>query len=784
MKRTRILSCVLAAAVSAFAVFPALADYTEGTYDVERERITYDDGSATNDIDGSPALQVGGSGNYDYDEGIDDRTYMFKFPSTGGNCEMMTNDFFLSFDFRFDTIDGAVPGVIGIDRVDDNGKNEKTGPMFTYSDGQIRTQTGSDKYSDLGEVSPDTWYTIEMEGKMVADDAAVEFRLYGYEDGEKTLISSEPALNLRQFYAGANNGRPNLMYAASASIDNVIFISEYPDEVRVTSDASEVDAGQSITLDYEMYRFDKLMTKHDVVWSVYDEANASEITDGSVTISDSGVLRADINSDDQTVTVRATTNASGQELTGTYQVKINAVSTEDEPFDSIVISGPSSVKAGTSTQYSFTAEKNGADVTDTIEDSDVVWSVYTPDDLLENGNTGIKAENGLLSIDDSIIAQNIVLRASTESGAVYTSYPVAIEFSDNQTETVLGSNACETDMGMTERADSWDGSYAYRSLGAFNVVTFSRSSDYVLTALDIKFEQADSGFTLRQVSGNKSSPCVRYHDGSLAMQTSGSKWDPLMKIDSDTWYHIEMLYSHNENNASLMIAPYNADGTLGETSRFLAVNTRNNEAYDGLQIETGAVVDNVKIAVPQADAIQLSAESSSMFAGSDNQITASASRNGLPLLSYSGLTWEVLDSDNLPIINGSVTISQTGLLTVDTMAAEQTINVVASSGDVSASIPITIQSSEVFRVTNLGLNEEKTKIVKMYVDKDFYYNDSVTFIIAVYSPEGELKGVSFRSGYGDNYGIGPNEVNFDFTLPEDFDPATDTISTFVWTSLN
>ena len=72
----------------------------------------------------------------------------------------------------------------------------------------------------------------------------------------------------------------------------------------------------------------------------------------------------------------------------------------------------------------------------------------------------------------------------------------------------------------------------------------------------------------------------------------------------------------------------------------------------------------------------------------------------------------------------------------------------------------------------------------MYVDKDFYYNDSVTFIIAVYSPEGELKGVSFRSGYGDNYGIGPNEVNFDFTLPEDFDPATDTISTFVWTSLN
>lgn len=787
MKRTvkRILSCVLAAAtVSAFAAFPALADYTACGYDIEREHITYDDGNTTNDIDGSPALQVGGSGEYDVNTGLDDRTNMFKFPSSGGNCEMMTNDFFLSFDFRFDTIDGAVPGVIGIDRIDDNGRNEKTGPKLTYSGGQIRNETGSNKFEYIGNISPDTWYTVELEGKMVVDDAAVEFRLYSYENGTKTLISSEPNLNLRQFYAGSNNGRPNLLYAASASIDNVIFISEYPDEIRVLSGTSEVDAGQAITLDYAMYRIDKPMTKHPVEWSVYDEANENEITDGSVTINDSGVLRADINSPDQTVTVRATTNVSGQELTGTYQVAVNAVSTEEEPFDSIVINGPSSVKAGTSTQYSFTAMKNGEDVTASIEDSDVVWSIYTPDDLFENKNIKITAENGLLAVDDSVIAQNIILRASTHSGAVYTAYPVAIEFSDNQSETILGSNACETDMGLTERADSWDGSYAYRATGAFNVVTFERRSDYVLTALDIKFEQADSGFTLKQVSGNKSNPCVRFHDGSLSLQTGGSKWDSLMEINSDTWYHIEILYSHNESNASLTIAPYNADGTLGETSRFLAVNTRNNEAYDGLQIEGGTVVDNVKIVVPEADNIQLSAESNSMFAGSDNQITANASRNGLPLLNYTGLTWSVLDSEDLPIIDGSITINQMGLLTVDTMAPEQTVNVVASSGDVSASIPITIQSSEVFKVTNLGLNEDKTKIVKMYVDKDFYYNDSVTFIIAVYSPDGILKGVSFRSGYGDNYVIGSNEVNFDFTLPDDFDPATDTISTFVWTSLN
>ena len=94
---------------------------------------------------------------------------------------MMTNDFFLSFDFSFDAVDGTVPGVFGIDRYDDNNKNSKTGPKFTYNEGQIRTETGSDKYDKLGAVSPDTWYTIEMEGKMVVSDAAVEFRLYGYD---------------------------------------------------------------------------------------------------------------------------------------------------------------------------------------------------------------------------------------------------------------------------------------------------------------------------------------------------------------------------------------------------------------------------------------------------------------------------------------------------------------------------------------------------------------------------------------------------------------------------
>src|SRR5699024_509430 len=102
--------------------------------------------------------------------------------------------------------------------------------------------------------------------------------------------------------------------------------------------------------------------------------------------------------EEQTVTVRATTNASEKgELTGTYTVNVKPVSTENEPFDKITISGPSVVKAGTSTAYSFTAEKLGADVTDSLEEGDVVWSVYTADDLYKNNNRYITAENGVLT---------------------------------------------------------------------------------------------------------------------------------------------------------------------------------------------------------------------------------------------------------------------------------------------------------------------------------------------------------------------------------------------------
>ena len=101
------------------------------------------------------------------------------------------------------------------------------------------------------------------------------------------------------------------------SIDNVTVISEYPDELVLSSTADSVKAGQTVVMDYVAQRAGTEVTKHPVTWSVYDADNANPIDDGSVSISADGVLSADISSQSQTVTVRAEATLGENVLMGT-----------------------------------------------------------------------------------------------------------------------------------------------------------------------------------------------------------------------------------------------------------------------------------------------------------------------------------------------------------------------------------------------------------------------------------------------------------------------------------
>ncbi len=768
----KIISIILSAAViTASAAVPVFADYTDVVYDVEQYNLTFDDGTATNNIDGTAAKVT------------TDTEVVFDASS---DSSIFTKEFFWTFDFCFNSAEDGSTGSISIEKKKSSGALDKQGPNIWINDGMLVTSTGSKatNIQNLGEISADTWYTAEMEGKMVVSGASVTFKLYKYEGGTKTLVQETSGMNLRQFYAGSSNGNPNCMKGTNVSLDNIKFISEYPDEIVIsaTDDATEMDAGTTLAMDYVAKRLGVDVTKHAVTWSVWNESGDAEITDESVAITTDGVLKADISSPAQVVTVKATTEVGAEPLTGEYQVTVNAVDTANEKFDTIVLDGAAEMKAGTSETFTFTATKTGEDITDTVTEEDVVWSIYDCDDLAPNNNKNIKIENGVVTVDASVLPQTIYVRATSTSGAVYGSKSIVINFSDEQTETVLGYSACETAIDTAERTESIDGSYAYLTTAAttFNV---GNQGDYALMSFDVKFNQEYAGVRIKRNDGKENSSFVYKSDGTISQQTGSSDFSSIASgITTDKWYHMEILYK--SENASCNVYEYNEDGAKKLIKTAYDVNRRNGSQFGKLEVQTGTYVDNVKIVSPIADKVEISAPSQYIFAGETAEYSVNASRNGLPLNDYAGITWSVLDASNLPIIDESVTINESGILTVSAMAQPQTVTVVAESeSGASDTAEMTIQTTEIFKITNLGINEEGTKIVKLYVEKNFMYDDDVTFIITIKNTDGVLKAVKLVNSFGDRYSLGENEITVDFDIPSDFNAETDIIETMVWTTI-
>lgn len=100
-----------------------------------------------------------------------------------------------------------------------------------------------------------------------------------------------------------------------------------------------------------------------------------------------------------------------------------------------------------------------------------------------------------------------------------------------------------------------------------------------------------------------------------------------------------------------------------------------------------------------------------------------------------------------------------------------------------ASLNAAIPAADIFVVNNIDTNETGTKIVKLHVQKNYYYGNDVTFIIAIHDRDGILKSAAIKRDCGSNYIIGLNEIDVEFDFPADFNPETDTVKAFVWTTL-
>lgn len=779
--------------LSSVTVLSVSADYTAAEYDIERAAYDYNtDGTVDNTIDNTKAKK------------ITETEDIFSFSGQG----YLTTDFFLSYDFNFYTENNAVPGEMTFGNT-----GSDIGPKMSYDSdgskknkGQLVTQTGNTAWQGLGAISPDTWYTIEFEGVFLGANAHVDCSLYKYDNGVKTLVTKTENMNLRNFSGTSNKKDICRIYASNICIDNVKLVSTHPNEINITSatDEYELSAGSSLPLSYSLARNGQAVTNtYAVSLALYDEANENLISEDVAHLTTDNILITDLEAEDQTITVRATTTIGEKELTGTKQIKIKAVNIENEKFDEVVIEGPDDVKAGTTAQYTFTAKKKGADVTASLTDNDFEWSIYSTDDLNKNNNKAISLTGGKtaeLKIDDSVIAQRLNVRVSTKTGLVYGSKTVNVTFSDKQTEEVLTYNACEDSIATASRVPSIDGSSAYATT-ASTIFGFGARSDYVLTEFDVRFTKEDSGIYFERGinGGEKWNTSFYLRGGTIQSQTGSTNWSSLpgsgMNITTDDWLHFEVLYKGVQNkdkndglvDASCIITKYNADGTLdtANAQTFLNLVTRNGDAYGCIDATAGVVIDNVKVSVAAATEIELDAARTEVFAGESVQFTANAARNGLPIKAADGMDWEVLDESGLPIIgdDAQVKISSTGLLTVDPLTPAQKITVKVSSASGEKKVDVQIKTSELFEIKNIGVNEEKTKITKLYVDKRFNYNDEVTFIIAIYNDKGALTGVTVRQMYGDALIIGENELSVNLDLPSGFNPETDKIQVMTWTTL-
>ncbi|MGN1115287.1 MAG: hypothetical protein ACI4TH_01825, partial [Candidatus Ornithomonoglobus sp.] len=762
VEKTDILTAILSISIlAASSAVPALADYTEpdNSYDIEEINLTFDDGEGTNDIDGSKALVIGETMTKLFDTSIDS-----------------TKEFYLGFDFRFDT-DG---GDIEVPKFKSSGAVDKVGPIITTDGTNLRTATSSSAFQTLGAFSVGAWYSAEIEGRTGMGAQYTTFRLYSYDGGEKTLVQETVNFNMRNL---SSEGRSfNGMQAMNVTLDNVRLVQEKPDTITVLSDADEMNAGTDIALDYVMTRLDKEFNKYSVTWSVYDADDAQPLADENITITSSGILTAGIKTEAQTVTVRASAGFGDKELYGSKQITINAVDTGNEKFDTIEVEGLAEVKAGTSAEYSFKAYKDGAEITD-ISEGDVVWGIYDAAGITKNNNINMSVENGVLTLDDSIIPQTITVKALSASGAVMGGAQVVTTWSDAQKEQVLSYSACETELTNTTLVDSWDGSKAYATSDNITFA-FGDQTAYAVTDVDIKFDTTDGhGLTLLNNNGSENSN-IRVHGGALAQQTSGSSWTTILtadEFDTDAWYHIEFLYLSG-SESGYNIYKYDDTGAKTLVKSMPNCNRRNDKTYGKITFTTGLVIDNFKTALASPNEIEVTAPGQYMFAGDTAQFTAVSKRNGHNMTGPA-LTWSVLDSEGLPIIDGSVTVSENGLVTADSQAPAQTVTVrAASAAGYSGEAEITIQISEIFTITNLGINEAGTAVTKVYADKNFYYNDDVVFIITVKGNDGVLKAVGLISTFGDRLNIGSNELAADMTLPADFNPETDKIEAMVWTT--
>ncbi|MCD8180049.1 MAG: hypothetical protein LUF26_01010 [Firmicutes bacterium] len=759
------------------------------------DNLTIEDGAP----DGTKYIKTGDSGNNTYGE------YCFQSEFTYGSNT--TEDIMFSLDVRFDEEYSGFTA--------ESNSDSKVAGAVVLKSGVIQVQRSSSDYSSTGiSVDSDTWYHISMVGRYSASDANIDMYVWKYgDDGSLTYLGSAASIALRNLSASNNSGASHLNILANTSVDNMCVYKLNADTLTLSSSSDTVKAGATLLFTYSATRAGGYITNPSVTWEVYDANNENALNDEEITISESGLLSVGADAQKQTVYVRATSTVSDT-VYASKAVEIDAIDTSTDTYDTLTLTADGdTVRVNEPLTLTAAATLNGEAV-DPISEDDLFWYVYNEGNLREVGNKNITIEDGVLSVTEDAVAQTVTVKAMNLSGSVSGTYTVEIlpanmnyGNEDEYTDTYASSNACEeyiSDATLTE--GSWDGSAYYTVTSGYDFEGFSSDTTAdVIYSADMQFANDGAGWTVYNNSKGKLGLQLSSSGTTLNAIGASNKVVGSMTIDNTSWYNIQIMCATGNSGsgtsyARLIVYKYDEDGnrvhpTTGEVgvpyvSSDVSLRNLDESSANHICVSAGTNVDNVLSMYVSPDTLELSLDTESVLAGATAQATTTASRKGVvfPYLSTSLISYEIYDSDNAyPLGSDKITIDSSGKITVDALADAQDVyvRVSSTSGGMSDSVKLTIKSSDIFEITSAGFEDDTYSVIKrIKVNKNFYYTDDVTFVVAVYDENGEVTAAAVKKAYGDQLSLGENKIAINLTLPEDFDKDTDTIKAYAVTNLS
>jgi hypothetical protein len=278
--------------------------------------------------------------------------------------------------------------------------------------------------------------------------------------------------------------------------------------------------------------------------------------------------------------------------------------------------------------------------------------------------------------------------------------------------------------GVTLNDGAPDGTkyYTYTGSGEFTgleKMPADTSEDY-MWEMDVRFDSVSAGFTVKsQFAKDKVETCIRRNDDDgvpkLAIQTNGSSYAKYDEIDTNAWYHIQMIGQYG-TSAPMLMKVYKWEGSeMTFISEYDGVSKRNNTPASYIAIQSNTSVDNVRITKLGADTLTLStlpAGTTQLNAGSGVAMQLAATRNGRDI-NKPAVKWKAFEGDN-EITDSSVTINASGELktTVDCGDKDVTVKAISTEkGNVEGSYPLTIKK--------VNLDSEKFDTLSLSAENDY-----------------------------------------------------------------